>query len=126
MPAATRKHAIEPAALAIAMGMTITDAAASAGIGVRTLRRWLKHKTFQARINAIRSDTVRQATSRLTDGMRAAVDTLFNLQAADVPPAARLAAARSVLEFGSRLRLEQELLQRMEAAEEALATRGRT
>jgi hypothetical protein len=51
------------------------------------------------------------------------VATLLDLQAKESPPATRLGAAKSVLEIGSRLRTENDLVARLEAAERALGLR---
>jgi hypothetical protein len=66
---------------------------------------------------------VQRATAMLTAAAMEAVKTLLDLQASKQPPATRLGAARSVLELGSKLRTENDLAARLEAAERALGLR---
>ena len=124
MPAPTgRRRADDRLVLALAGGDTVEAAAAKAGVSLTTTYRRLKDPAFRARLDAARSDMVRQATALLTAAATEAVNTLLDLQSKDSPPPTRLGAARSVLEMGSRLRTENDLVARLEAAERALGLR---
>jgi hypothetical protein len=66
---------------------------------------------------------VQRAMAMLTAAAMEAVKTLLDLQGGKQPPATRLGAARSVLEIGNKLRTENDLVARLEAAERALGLR---
>jgi hypothetical protein len=59
----------------------------------------------------------------LTAAAMEAVKTLLDLQGKTVAASARLGAAKAVLELGNRLRLEGELVGRLESIERALGLR---
>src|SRR5262245_26107293 len=118
-----RRRADDILLLALASGETVEAAAQKAGISQATAYRRLKDPTFSARLAAARADLVTRATAMLTAAAVEAVKTLLDLQGDGAPPATRLGAARSVLEIGSRLRVENDLVARLEATERALGLR---
>ena len=77
---------------------TIADAAAAAGVGVRTVHTWLTDPVFEAAYRTARRDAVQQATARLQQASTDAVSTLVDLLQS-ARPAIQLAAARSILEL---------------------------
>lgn len=82
---------------------TITAAAKAAGVGERTLRRWLAEPAFRDAYAAARREAMQQASARLQDSAFAAVETLRQLAADEnVPASARVAAARAILEQAAR------------------------
>ena len=115
-----RRRADDTLILALTGGATVEVAAAKAGVSLTTAYRRLKDLAFRARLDAARSDMVRQATAMLTAAATGAVNTLLDLQTKDCPPPTRLGAAKSVLEIGNRLRTEVDLAARLEALERAL------
>lgn len=87
----------EKAIIALMSSATITEAAAAAGVGERTLYTWLADPAFQSAYRAARRESVGQATARLQQLSAAAVATLEALL--DNPkPQVALAAARTILE----------------------------
>lgn len=98
---------------------TIEAAAKAAGVGARTLHRWLKEPAFRDAYREARAETVRQVTVRLQQAAGSAVDALTAVMSDDsAPQAARVSAARVVLETTYRaLELEDldERLRRLEA-----------
>jgi hypothetical protein len=118
-----RGRADEALILALACGATVEAAAAKAGLGKTTAFRRLKDPKFRARLDSARSEMVQRATAMLTAAAMEAVKTLLDLQDKKQPAATRLGAARSVLEIGNKLRTENDLVARLEAAERALGLR---
>ena len=95
--AAVREQAI----LALLSEPTIGQAAASCGIGDRTLHRWLTDDAaFQAEYEAARHATFQAAISPIPALTLRAVDTLADLLGDKEPPAVRLGAARNVADIG--------------------------
>jgi len=102
--------------LALAGGQTVRDAARSAGIGERAATRRAADPAFCRRVAELRSEMVCRAAGQLADGMAQAVATLRELLTAE-SESVRLAAARSILEIGPKLRETVELEERMAAIE---------
>jgi hypothetical protein len=123
-PGVGRRRADDALILALACGAQVEAAAAKAGVSSATAFRRLKEPAFKARLDAARAEMVARATAMLTAAAMEAVKTLLDLQGHKQPPATRLGAARSVLELGSKLRTENDLAARLEAAERALGLRA--
>lgn len=115
-----RKAAVGIAAAALVAGDTVRDAAAKAGIGRRTLTRWLANPKFVARVEALRTEAVTTAMNRLNTSMSAAADTLTELLTDD-DAQMRFKAAKAVLEITMRLKEHGELTQRIMDLERARA-----
>jgi Homeodomain-like domain len=123
-PAAeTGRITAEPAAvLALARGLSKADAAAAAGVGERTVYRWLDDDAFRAQVTRERGRLIERAVGRLADQAAAAADVLGELAAnVDTPPAVRVSAARALLEQAARLRDSLEIEERLAAVEARLA-----
>ena len=118
-----RHIADDALALSLACGATIESAATKAGVSFSTVNRRLSDAVFRGQIQAIRNDMVHRVTALLTAAALEAAKTLLDLQGKGVASATRLGAARTVLEIGSRLRMESELMTRLEATERALGLR---
>jgi hypothetical protein len=97
---------------ALASGMTVKDAAESAGVGERTAHRRLEDATFRRAVGDARARMVENALGQLADASAEAVTTLRALLKAD-GETARLGAARSILELGTKLRESVEFEQRI-------------
>jgi hypothetical protein len=106
----------EIAAAALAAGATAKDAAASAGVHERTVRKWQATPEFRERVQALRDEVVGQALNRLGSGMSAAADALRNL-VDHSDPHVKYKAARAVIELAVKLKEQLELEQRVEELE---------
>jgi hypothetical protein len=116
----------EAAAFSLATGRTLREAAAEAGCGERTIRTWQTTlPAFGQRITALRAEATSRALGHLVRDMAGAARTLGLLSRRGRSEAVRLAAARSVLELGTRLREHVELEERLAALEEAQDAGGR-
>jgi hypothetical protein len=77
----------------------VEEAARVAGIGTRTLIRWLKIPEFDAAYLEARRAAVSQSNARLQQGSSAAVSTLLKVMVDAITPAsARVRAADRILE----------------------------
>jgi hypothetical protein len=86
------------ALLALVAGRRPADAAADAGIGLRTLQRWLKDPAFNHALTTARTVAFDAAMQRVMAGANIAADTLVDLLSDGQPSAIRLGAARSLLD----------------------------
>jgi hypothetical protein len=112
-----KQNADEALLLALACGATVENAARTAGMSARTAHRRLADPAFQRRLQDLRTAMIQRAVGMLTAAALEAVKTLIALQDLSVPAAVRLGAARTVLEFGIRMRENAELAQRIAALE---------
>jgi hypothetical protein len=92
------------AALALAGGRTNTEAARESGASVRTITRWQTLPAFTRRIDALRDQMTSTALGRLTDGLTIAAVKIHWLTLNARSEQTQLAAARSLMEFATRLR----------------------
>lgn len=114
-----RKRGWEAAALALARGETVAGAAAKAGIGERTLYRWLKEEeAFRQDVDTARAEMFSRALGCMAEGTFAAAVTLRQLCSKARSETVKLGAARSLLELGPRLREHIELVERIRALEQ--------
>lgn len=94
----TRKQ--EAVIAALLSARTLQDAAQTAGISVRTLRRWLENDDFREKYRRAKSELVGFATGRLKGAMAKAVAVLEDVaETKDSPPAARVSASRAIVEL---------------------------
>ena len=91
-------------AVALASGSSVRQAASQAYVSERTAFRRMNDVSFRKRVDEIRRVALEEAISKLSAASSSAVDTMLDLLTSEVPPSTRLAAARAVLEFGTRLR----------------------
>jgi hypothetical protein len=106
-----RKGAVVVAAAALAGGAGVQEAAARAGIGRRTLSRWLSSPKFAARVEELKAQATACAVNTLTSAMSLAAETLVGLL--DGAPDIQLRAAKTILETGMKLKEHNELVQRI-------------
>jgi hypothetical protein len=112
----------EPAgALALASGMSVEESACKAGVSTRTLFRRLEERSYRRRISELRAEMIDRALGQLTAATIDATATLRALLQSD-SQAARLGAARAILEHVGRLRDSIELEHRIAALEGREAT----
>ncbi len=124
MKAKGRVQAAEEALLmALACGSTVESAASKSGLSKRTIYRRLEDAEFRRQLQNYRTDMVYRATGMLTAASMEAVKTLLSLLGTGNAAAARLGAARSVLEMSLKLRQASELEERMTKIEERLQQR---
>jgi hypothetical protein len=117
MPHPGRHKADQTLLTVLACGATVENAARSAGVSASTAYRRLKDPEFRQKIKELQAETLQRAAAMLTAASMESVKTLIALQAANIPPAVRLGAARGVLEFGTKMRETVELEQRIAALE---------
>lgn len=117
-----KRNADHQLMLALSCGATVESAARQAGLSESTAYRRLADPAFQRELQALRTDMVQRTAGVLTAAATEAVRTLLELQKPVSPPAVRLGAARSILEFGLKLRETAELADRIAALEAQAAT----
>lgn len=97
------------------------EAAAAAGIGARTLYRWLSEDAgFRAALTQAESDLIGDSTRRLVGGQQAALDALEDLIAGATKDSDRRLAAVAWLDFVLRWRELQNVELRLSALEAAI------
>ena len=97
---------------------TLEEAATAAGVHITTLYRWLKHEPFQAAHREARRQVVQQAITHMQRVCRKAVTTLVAVMEDDeASAAAKVAAARAVLELSLKAVEVEDLEQRLIALE---------
>ena len=108
-------------------GQTIARAAESAGVGERTVARWLTNPEFRQRLDDARVDQSQRVATWLASAATAAVNTLLTVMAdEDTHVSVKVSAARVILSSGppwmdhavTNLRIaavEQELARRQPA-----------
>src|ERR1700733_7000151 len=94
---------MEAAIAALVVRPSIEDAARAAGVGEKTLRRWMREPEFKAKYLEARREGVHQAVGRLQQATGAAGTVTLRMMAdPNVPAAVRLRAAGRVCDRGIR------------------------
>jgi len=106
----------ESLVLALARGLNVRSAAKVSGYSERQAHRKLDDPAFRIRVSNVRSEVVGQAVGILAAAGAEAARTLRKLLASPADQV-KLAAARSILEVGNKLRETTELAKRIEAIE---------
>lgn len=102
---------------------TVEAAARQAGVGERTLRRWMRREDFREALHAAQEEALAMAVARLGAASGEAVDALCrNLRCGT--PAVEVQAARALLEAVLRLGEHLDLASRVEELERRLAGGG--
>lgn len=86
----------------LAAGSTLADAARAGGVGERTVSRWKLDPAFLGAVRDYRAEAVERSRAALVAASGAAVEALVDV-AGSGPPAARVAAARAILDQVARL-----------------------
>ena len=108
----------ERAVLALLAARTVTEAAAKAGVGEKTLRRWLSEdEAFQAEYAAARDAAYQAGIHRAQALTGRAMDTLEDLLDDKKHPSVRLGAARTVAEIGIHQHDAETILKKLDAIE---------
>jgi hypothetical protein len=111
---------MEAAIAALLTRPTVEEAARVAGVGEKTLRRWLRDPHFNAQYLLARREAVSQAIARLQQSMGASAITMLKLMTdPTVPPAVRLRAAECVFNFGIKGVEVEDIEARLTGLEEA-------
>jgi hypothetical protein len=98
---------------------TLRDAARAAGVSAPTLWRYMQDEAFSRRLKVARREVVDHAFRRLQGAADDAVTALHDLvRREDTPARARIAAARSILEFSFRAAEYESLRARIDELEE--------
>jgi hypothetical protein len=115
----TRKQ--EEAIVALLTSSTMTAAAERVGIGIATLVRWMKDPAFTRAYQDARREVTTQALGTLTQACSGAVATLQQVMDDPVAPAAaRVTAAKTVLDFAIRAVALEDLTTRLAEVEAQL------
>ena len=104
---------------------TVEAAAKAVGIGHVTAWRWLKDPAFAQRYREATRETVRHAAALLQGAAREAVATLRDIQTNGTSEAARVSAARTILEMAFKAADVEDIQQRLDALEQAAQANGR-
>jgi hypothetical protein len=108
----------EAAILALLSQRGIDEAARVAGIGPRTLYRWMKEPDFDAAYREAKRLTFLQSIARLHQMASAAVTTLGKAMVdPNTPPATRVRAADSILDHTAKAMELEDLEARLAALE---------
>lgn len=98
---------------------TLKEAAAAAGISETTLWRYMREEGFSRRLREARREAFDHAATRLQRASGDAVGVLSELmRKEDTQAAARISAARTILEYSSRAAEQGELRARVEELEQ--------
>jgi hypothetical protein len=112
------RHGADSALVAaLAAGKTVQESARAGHVSERTVYRRLEEPEFRHELSKARAAMVDRATGRLADAMAIAVESLVALAEHADSEAARVSAARAVVEFGMRLREVEEFERRLAVVE---------
>jgi hypothetical protein len=110
----------EEAIAALLTQRNVEEAARSAGVGTRTLIRWLKIPEFASAYLEARRAAVAQSNARLQQASSAAVSTLLKIMVdASAPAAARVRAADRVLDHSKQAIQSEDIEVRVAALEQS-------
>ncbi len=94
---------MEDAIAALLSQRNVDEAARAAGIGTRTLLRWMKDPEFDAAFRAARRAAFGQTTARLQQGSSAAATILMKLMLdANTPASTRVRAAEIIVSHAGK------------------------
>ena len=104
---------------------SIEDAARLAGVGEKTLRRWLREPQFEVRYLRARREVVSQTIARLQQATGAAGVTILKLMTdPNVPAAVRLRAAECVFDLAVKGIELEDLERRLSELEKTVEESG--
>lgn len=116
----------ERALLALLSCGEIKQAAKDSRVGETTLWRWLQEPEFQSRYRSARRQMVEAALSRLqSDGTRAAKVLREIAEDKKAPASARVSAAKIILEQSIKGVERLDTLERIEALEQLVKSKGK-
>ena len=113
----------EEAIAALLTHRNIEEAAGAAGIGARTLLRWLKIPEFQAAYRQARRDAFGQAVARLQQATSAAATTLLKTMIEPATPASvRVRAAEAIFNHAAKAIEIEDIEARVATLEQAASS----
>ena len=116
----------EDAIAALLSHRSVEEAARAAGVGYKTLLRWLELPEFRDAYRKARREAVQQAIARLQQNTGAASVTMLKLMSdPNIPPAVRLRAAAFVIDYGIKGVEVDDIEARVAELERAAQTSGR-
>ena len=99
---------------------TRKEAAQAAGLSERTLRAYLENEEFLTEYRRAFAALIEESTREAQRAMQPALATLRNIcEDEECPPAARISAARSLMDMGLKLTEQNDILARLEVLERA-------
>ena len=112
----------EDAIAALLTQRNVEEAARAAGIGARTLLRWLQLPKFQAAYRQARREAFGQAVARLQQGTSAAATTLLKTMIDPATPASvRVRAAEAIFNHAAKAIEIEDIEVRVSALEASVA-----
>src|SRR5438045_7040000 len=109
----------EQAIAALLTQRNMEDAARAAGIGIRTLLRWMKDPGFEKAYREARREAFGQSIARLQQGTSAAATTLLKLLIdASTPASVRARVADSIFNHAAKAIEIEDIQARLAALEE--------
>ncbi|MGI5844505.1 MAG: transposase family protein [Candidatus Xenobium sp.] len=112
----TRKS--EAAIGALLASSSISEAAKACGVAERTIRNWMTRPDFREAYDQARRQVLDQVLAHLQASSGEALETLLAVcRDQDARPAARVAAARAVLDLSVKIRSEEDFDARLRALE---------
>ncbi len=112
----------EKALVALLGSPTLSSAATTAGIDVRTLHRWLEDEAFATAYRDARRKAVQQSIARLQQASSVAVSVLLGLmEDTTIAASVRLAAASRVLDLAIKAVELEDMDQRLATLEARFA-----
>lgn len=111
----------EEAALALAAGLHVYEAAKRAGCGERTIRTWLRtDPPFAARVRELRAARTSQTMGMLVACSGEAIETIYRIMKHGETQAIRLRAAEDLTDYNFKARAMDEMEDRLRVLEERL------
>jgi len=116
----------EDAIAALLTQRNIEEAARAAGVGTRTLIRWLKLPNFGKEYRKARREAVHQSVARMQQATGAAATTVLKLMTdMNIPAAVRFRAAECVFDRAFKGVELEDIEERVSALERAAEASGR-
>lgn len=110
------------AIVALLNSPTRAAAAEASGVGISTLRRWMREDpAFRVAYQAALDELLRDASAQTQRSLSPAIKALTEIVEDEAQPAtARISAARSLIEFGLRLNEAVTVAERLDTIEQAI------
>lgn len=105
---------------------TLAAAAAEAGVGVSTLRRWMREDTvFVTAYRTALDELLQDASAQSKKNLSTALDVLAQIMENGENSQARIAAAKATIEYSLRLNEAVDVVERLARLEESLGGEDR-
>ena len=112
----------EKALAALIRAPTRAAAAHEAGVGVSTLRRWMREDAdFRAAYKEALAELLEDASAQAKQNLTRALDVLAEIMESGENSQVRISAARSALEYSLKLTEAVDVVARMDALEKMIA-----